>query len=226
MKDWLIVGGGIHGTYLVNLLTHQPGLHPENVGLLDPHDHLLAAWNRMTTNCGMHYLRSPATHHVDIPILSIYRFAKSPVGQPIANFIPPYNRPSLALFREHTAHVIARNGLARHHIQGRALTLHENGPGLIVETTKGPLQTRRVLLAIGMSEQLCWPSWARRLRREGAPISHVFEPAFQRDEAALAGPTLVVGGGITAAQTALALATFAPGRYHPDRPPRPKGEPV
>ena len=205
MKEWLIVGGGIHGTYLANLLTQRPDLAPESVGILDPHDALLAAWNRMTTNCGMHYLRSPATHHVDIPILSIYRFAKTPAGQPLADFIPPYNRPSLALFREHANRVIADNGLALLHIQDRALALHKDGPGLIVETSRGHLRTRRVLLAIGMSEQLCWPSWARRLRQAGAPICHVFEPSFQRDEEPPAGPTLVVGGGITAVQTALAM---------------------
>lgn len=207
MKEWLIVGGGIHGTYLANLLIHQPGLTSENVAILDPHDHLLAAWNRMTTNCGMHFLRSPATHHIDIPILSIYRFAKTPEGQPLADFIPPYNRPALSLFREHATRVIARNGLARQHIQGLALSVHKDGSGLVVETTRGALRTRRVLLAIGMSEQLCWPAWARRLRREGAPITHVFEPVFQREDAARAGPTLVVGGGISAVQTALAMAT-------------------
>ena len=208
MKEWLIVGGGIHGTYLANLLTNQPDLSPKDVGLLDPHDTLLAAWNRMTTNCGMHYLRSPATHHIDLPILSVYRFAKTPSGEPLADFIPPYNRPSLPLFRAHATRVIARNGLARHHIQGQALALRKDGPGFIVETTCGPLRTRRVLLAIGMSDQLCWPDWARRLHREGAPIAHVFEPSFQRDQAAPDGPTLVVvGGGITAVQTALAMAT-------------------
>jgi hypothetical protein len=205
MKEWLIVGGGIHGTYLANLLMHQPDLAPESVGILDPHDNLLAAWNRMTANCGMHYLRSPATHHVDIPILSIYQFAKTPAGQPLADFIPPYNRPSLPLFREHANQVIARNGLAQRHIRGRALAVLKDGPGFMVETTCGPLRTRRILLAIGMSEQLCWPAWAQRLRQAGATVSHVFEPSFQRDEDTR-GPTLVVGGGITAVQTALAMA--------------------
>ena len=38
MKEWLIVGGGIHGTYLANLLTHQPDLSLEDV----------AFWIRMT----------------------------------------------------------------------------------------------------------------------------------------------------------------------------------
>mgnify|MGYP000465864017 CR=1 FL=1 len=206
MKEWLIVGGGIHGSYLANLLLDQPGLPAESIDIIDPHDHLLAAWNRMTANCGMQYLRSPATHHIDLPILSIYRFAKTPEGRSFAGFIPPYNRPALSLFQAHSRHVIAQKGLAERHIQGRALSLHRDGMGYAVETTAGTLRARRVLLAIGMSEQLCWPAWAQDLRRQGAGVTHIFDPDFKRHEVPAAGATLVVGGGITAVQTALALA--------------------
>ncbi len=206
MREWLIVGGGIHGTYLANLLLDQPGLPAENIDIIDPHDHLLEAWDRMTANCGMRYLRSPATHHIDLPILSIYQFAKTPAGRSFAGFIPPYNRPALGLFREHSRHVIARSHLDERHIQGRGLALHRDGPAYVVETTAGDLRTRRVLLAIGMSEQPCWPAWAQDLRRQGASVTHVFDPDFKRDAVAPAGATLVVGGGITAVQTALALA--------------------
>ena len=210
MLDWLIVGGGIHGTYLANLLTQQPHLAPEQVGILDPHDRLLAAWNRMTARCGMHFLRSPATHHIDVPILSIYQFAKTPAGRALADFIPPYNRPSLALFRAHSDRVIDANHLSRRHIRGRALAVRLDGPQLVAETTAGPVKTRRLLLAIGMSEQLCWPSWAGTLRRAGGPVVHVFEPAFREEDKAQGKATVVVGGGITAVQTALSLAA------HPD----------
>ena len=206
MLEWLIVGGGIHGTYLANLLTHQPHLAPGQVAILDPHEQLLAAWNRMTTHCGMRFLRSPATHHVDLPILSIYRFAKTSAGKPLADFIPPYNRPSLALFRTHSEQVIKDNDLAPYHIRARALSVRRDGPRLMVETTAGLLQTRRVLLAIGMSEQLCWPRWARELRRAGGPVVHVFEPAFRKEDGGSPKSTVVVGGGITAVQTALTLA--------------------
>jgi len=206
MLEWLIVGGGIHGTYLANLLTHQPHLAPEQVGILDPHERLLAAWNRMTSHCGMRFLRSPATHHVDLPILSLYRFAKTSAGLPLAGFIPPYNRPSLALFRAHSAQVIKDNELARRHIRGRALSVGRDGPQLVVETTAGPVKTRRLLLAIGMSEQLCWPLWVQALRRAGGPVVHVFEPAFREEAAPGARSTIVVGGGITAVQTTLSLA--------------------
>ena len=91
--EWLIIGGGIHGTYLANLLMHQPDLAPEDIGLLDPHDTLLAAWNRMTTNCGMRFLRSPATHHIDLPILSIYRFAQNAGGTITGGFHPALQPP-------------------------------------------------------------------------------------------------------------------------------------
>lgn len=206
MMEWLIVGGGIHGTYMANLLAHQPDLAPGQIGILDPHERLLAVWNRMTANCGMRHLRSPATHHIDIPILSIYRFAKTPRGRPLADFIPPYNRPSMALFRAHSAKVIEDNGLARRHIRARALSVLRDGPCYVVETTDGPVKTRRLLLAIGMSEQLCRPVWARRLRLRGAPVVHAFDADFQRGGKGRNGQTIVVGGGITAVQTALALA--------------------
>ena len=113
MIEWLIIGGGIHGTYLANLLTHLPGTGENQVRILDPHPGLLTTWHRNTANCGMAYLRSPATHNIDRPILSLYRFAKTCRGQADATFIPPYNRPSLKLFQRHCRHVIATNHLAR-----------------------------------------------------------------------------------------------------------------
>ena len=78
MIAWLIIGGGIHGTYLSHLLVNQVGLDRNEVRVLDPHQTPLATWNRNATNCGMRYLRSPATHNIDIPVLSLYRFARSP----------------------------------------------------------------------------------------------------------------------------------------------------
>lgn len=36
MREWLIVGGGIHGTYPANVLTQQAHLTVEQVGIRDP----------------------------------------------------------------------------------------------------------------------------------------------------------------------------------------------
>ncbi len=214
MLEWLIIGGGIHGTYLANLLTHLPGTEHHQVRILDPHPLLLAAWERNTANCGMAYLRSPATHNIDRPILSLYRYAQARGETARTAFIPNYNRPSLELFQRHCRHVIAANRLEQLHRCGRARTVKKDGRHLVVETDDGPLRARRLLLAVGMSDQPCWPGWAQALKVEGARIAHVFDADFKRSEWTRNRRTIVVGGGITAVQTALKLAAETRGTVH------------
>lgn len=207
MLEWLIIGGGIHGTYLANLLINQVGVGRDDLRILDPHENLLETWSRNTANCGMHYLRSPATHNLDLPVLSLYRYARSPEGKPERDFIPPYNRPSLRLFQKHCAHVIAANRLALLHIKDRVLALKKNaGDAIKIETGSGELRARNVLLAIGMGEQPNWPAWALRLRQQGVDIQHLFAADFDRNALKDCERTLVIGGGITAVQVALKLA--------------------
>jgi len=50
MLDWLIVGGGIHGTHLALVLTARGGVDPERLRILDPHETLLARWERCTAS--------------------------------------------------------------------------------------------------------------------------------------------------------------------------------
>ncbi len=214
MLDWLIIGGGIHGTYLANLLNHLPDTDHDRIRILDPHSTLLTAWTRHTANCGMVYLRSPATHNIDRPILSLYRYARSCRDLTHAAFIPPYNRPSLELFQHHCRQVIAANQLDRLHVCGRALGVKKDGRHLVVETDGSPLRTRRLLLALGISEQPCWPAWAHSLRDKGARIAHVFDTDFNRSEWVHSHRTIVVGGGITAVQTALQLGAETRGTVH------------
>ncbi len=214
MLEWLIIGGGIHGTYLANLLMHLHGTDHDQVRVIDPHPTLLTVWGRNTTNCGMAYLRSPATHNIDRPILSLYRYAKTCQGLTRAAYIPPYNRPSLELFQRHCRHVIAANRLDRVHVCARAQALKKDGRNLMVETDGPPLRTRRVLLAIGMGEQPCWPAWAHALKRDGARIAHIFDPDFNRHEWIQDRRTVVIGGGITAVQTALKLSAETHGTIH------------
>ena len=208
MIAWLIIGGGIHGTYLSHLLVNKVGLKRDDVRVLDPHHKPMAAWNRNATNCGMRFLRSPATHNIDIPVLSLYRFAQSPAVKGMAEFIPPYNRPSLSLFQKHCAHVIQHFRLEELRITGRALALHENNRhSLSAETSVGSITARNVILAMGLGEQPYWPSWARRLKQKGSRIDHVFDPRFRTaDIPESTESVVVVGGGLSAVQTALMLS--------------------
>ena len=85
---------------------------------------------------------------------------------------------------------------------------------MTVETDGPRLKARRILLAIGMGEQPCWPRWARGLKNAGARVAHIFDPDFRREQWRHARRTLVVGGGITAVQTALKLAEESSGEIH------------
>ncbi|MGF1505253.1 MAG: FAD-dependent oxidoreductase [Anaerolineae bacterium] len=113
-------------------------------------------------------------------------------------------KPSYALFQTHARHVIECNRLADLRVQGRAHTIAANGRGLTVETDRGLLHARRVVLAIGRTA-VCRPGWA-----EGIP--HVFDADFKRDDQSPWEHAVVIGGGITAAQLVLALARQRPGQ--------------
>lgn len=210
MLDWLIVGGGIHGTHLAFVLTVRAGVPHDRLCVLDPYPYALARWEQVTTNVGMTYLRSPIVHHLhdDQGALALYaRIHERDMDMQRA-FIPPYSRPSLALFNQHSRYLIARYGLDDMRIVGRAIGLSRLANGWRVETADGGLEARRVVLAIGLSEQPAWPDWAVDLREQGAPVNHIFDPAFMRPALRLSADAsvVVVGGGITAAQTAMTLA--------------------
>jgi len=196
--DWLVIGGGIHGTHISHVLTNGLGVDPDGVRVLDDAPTPLAAWHTRTQACGMRYLRSPQAHHLDLRTDSLRRFA--PRERPDA-FIAPYRRPALALFNDHAQDVLTRGQLARLRITGRARRI-EPAPGGYAVTTQTrthieTLHARHIMLAPGPGTP-SRPDWA-----DG--IVHVFDPGFRRDNQTGAH-VAVVGGGATGGQLALALA--------------------
>lgn len=205
MLDWLIVGGGVHGTAISNHLLRRGRAAPDRIRVLDPHDEPLARWHACTRNTGMPFLRSPVAHHLDVQPAALHHFAETEV--PDHRFTRPYRRPSLDLFRRHCDAVIERNGLRPLRLRATATRLHARAAGLAVETDAGAIEARRVLLALGAGDQPYWPAWAAASRRELAgAIHHVFDPAWELARFANPGRTVVIGGGISAAQVAVALA--------------------
>ncbi len=210
MLDWLIVGGGIHGTHLAHMLTARGRVAPDRLRVLDPHPEPLAAWDACTRNTGMPFLRSPVAHHLDIQPAALHHFAETEV--PDARFIRPYHRPSTTLFRRHAEAVIDRHGLRALRVCGRAQGLDCGDTRISVETDAGRIVARRAILALGAGETPLWPDWAHRLRRQGGSVDHIFDPGFCLEPDIKAPHTIVVGGGISAAQVAITLARAAPGR--------------
>lgn len=209
MLDWLIIGGGLHGTHLALVLTRRAGVVPARLRILDPHDGLLAHWERCTAATGMTHLRSTLVHHLALDPHDLWHFARRHGAQP-GQFRGPYRRPALGLFRDHCQALIAEHDLDRLHLRGWATGLTRTARGWCVESDQGALTARRVLLALSVGEQPRWPAWATALRAAGGSVRHLYgceEPEVSPG----AGATVVVGGGISAAQAAVALAREAPG---------------
>lgn len=213
MLEWLIVGGGLQGTLLSHWLAARLATPERIVRVLDPHSEPLAEWRRCTGNVGMRFLRSPSVHCLDVSATSLASFARSGHGARVAAWRGPYGRPALALFDAHCRHLIECGRLESLRVRGRAVGLARSAAGWRVETDRGVLSARRVVLALGLGERPAWPEWAQAGRAAGLRIDHVFAPGFRTDATSPGERVVVIGGGITAAQSAVFLA----GRSEPGR---------
>lgn len=197
--DCVVVGGGIHGTYLANALQEQSGVDSTNLAVLDPNDRLLASFREKTDACGMSALRSAYVQHLGLEAFGLETFAQRHNREDeLISTVDYPDRPSLKLFLDHADHVIAENDLDSLHRQATVDGITEHETGFRLETTDGSFETRTCVLAIGHGGRYRYPDWAAGV--DG--IDHVwagFDPDADVEE------TIVVGGGTTAGQLACTL---------------------
>ncbi len=200
--DWLIIGGGIHGVHIAGRLLGEAGVDPDRLRIVDPGERLFERWRTCTTTTGMTHLRSPSVHHLDLSPWSLQRFAGKRKRRKPGLFAPPYDRPALTLFNAHCDQVIETFGLADLHVRARVTTCSVDCDGVDVRlSTERDFEARKVVLAIGASEQPEWPGWAPR---DTARVHHVFDSGFD-GWPSVRETVVVVGGGISAGQVALRL---------------------
>lgn len=202
--DWLIIGGGIHGTYISHALLKKRITTRPSMAIIDPNDELMGQWKRVTANVGMSHLRSPSVHHIDVEPFSLKHFAECQNCKQ-SFFIPPNERPSLDLFNEHSAHIVRRIALHDVHVKSRAINIALEKDFVEVETEKEILKTQNLILALGQSEKRAWPTWAKNAKSENGNICHVLEDSYCYEKIPDSGEIVVVGGGMSAVQTALSL---------------------
>jgi len=206
MRAFTIVGGGIHGTYLLNRLSDE--YDPSELAVVDPESRLCATFRRRAAACGMCELRSPFVHHIGRDPFDLETFAEANGRTdelvPTEGYPP---RPTLSLFEDHADRVIDRRGLRRCHVRSRVTDITSDADGLVVETTGGRLRSERVVLAVGHGPPRL-PEWA-------CPgVDHVWADTpgpsdgsgtapVAVDGGHVATPDVVVGGGSTAVQAAL-----------------------
>ena len=209
MLDWLIVGGGIHGTHL-SLVLRSAGVPERALRVLDPWDEPMERWRELTERTGMTFLRSPGVHHVGLDPYDLFRFAGRRRAGSDEHFRGRYRRPSLAIFQAHAQALAREEGLDGLRVKGRALGLTRTRGGLRVETETGNLDARRVVLAPGSAPPDAPPPWIPVLEEAGVPVAHLFQKTlplgpFRQAAFDLDRPVLVLGGGLTAVQLALRL---------------------
>ena len=207
--EYVIIGGGIHGTCLANYLLAEGEYSHQDICLVEPREQLLASFATKARQCGMRTLRSTFVHHIGTEPFSLESFAEGAgrEGELVSTENYP-NRPTLDLFLDHARYVIDRRDIDECHLQSSVTGVARTGAGdrLEVQTTVGTLEARNVVLAIGFGGQPTVPAWATSLP-DDAPLVHVWDAGFDPTTAAkFAGPAFVVGGGITAGQLACNLS--------------------
>ena len=158
MLDWLIIGAGVHGLHAAACLRRRGA----TLRMLDPHPRPLAEWDRRAEVLAMSHLRSPLDHDIDVEQLSLHHYAEAQPELAPGAFAGPCRAPSVALFRRHVEWIRSRLGLDSLLERGVAQTIELVEGGVRVESERGSLTARRLILAIGRS-QTHVPAWAGAL---------------------------------------------------------------
>lgn len=209
MIDWLIIGGGIHGITTAVYLLKNAVTTIDNLRLVDPHLEPLHNWNRCTKTIDMPYLRSPSVHHLHPEPFDLEKFAKTTqLNDP---FLGHYSRPKRDLFQQHNEQLIEQFQIKKAWLQDRVIDLYRRDRAWHVITANHQnIVARNVVLAIGQGERFAWPKWAANIHQQAQDrIFHLFEQRFPTLHK-LPRPVAIIGGGISAAHTAIKLSTLAP----------------
>lgn len=221
MYDWLVIGGGIHGCTISTYLIKHGIVRNEKLCIIDPHSEPMARWKRNTERIGMPYLRSPFVHHIDVHPFSLQQFGK--ISEVHNQFYGVYKRPSLPLFNEHSDQIISDTNIKKSWYKGIVVNVQRGKAGWEITTEKGNvIQSKNMVIAISVNEQLLIPDWAKELASHSPNrVHHIFDDKLM-DLKEMKPPIAIIGGGITAAHLAIRMSKEFPGevtliKRHPFR---------
>lgn len=209
LNDWVIIGGGIHGCTIANFLLTSGKTTTNKLRIIDPNSEPFHMWKRNTELIGMEFLRSPSVHHIDVDPFSLQKYAKN--IKETRGFYGQYDRPSLNIFNEHCNKTVEKINLERSWIQGKVDDVSRVKDSWRVHTNNGKIISgKNIVIAISTNNHLKIPDWVTR-NSEKVQIYHVFDEKMT-DLKKLQLPVAVIGGGITAAHTAIKLSALYPGQ--------------
>ncbi|KAB2333304.1 FAD-dependent oxidoreductase [Cytobacillus depressus] len=211
MYEWVIIGGGIQGVTLAVYLLKTGKEKVDTLAIIDRNHEPLANWKRNTKMISMPYLRSPSVHHLDVDPFSLQSFCKKGYYHKRTAFYGPYKRPSLEMFNDHCEHLVNDLSIKETWVQGDVQGALKTNEGWKVHLKNGrEIQSKKLVLAIGIGEQLNIPDWAIDLDSQSlGRIYHIFDETMPEFDA-MKTPITIVGGGITSIHLALRLSELYP----------------
>ncbi|WP_096187435.1 FAD/NAD(P)-binding protein [Evansella halocellulosilytica] len=210
MLDWIIIGGGIHGCTVTNFLLKSGKTTTDKIRIIDPHPEPMYKWRRNTAFIGMEFLRSPSVHHIDVDPLALEKYAKK--NNESNRLYGKYDRPSLSIFNEYCDKIVEDVGLRQTWVKGKVNGVFKEQDDWCVQTESGQrFHSKHVVIAISINHRLNIPDWAKEINEEKASAYHVFNESLT-NVTELSPPITVIGGGITAAHTAIKLSSIYPGK--------------
>ncbi len=199
----IIIGAGLQG---VSFFLNLPPKLRERTLMLDKNAQPLQNFYTLASNVGMKYLRSPASHCLIEPLISLFSFAKK--IKAMNHFQGKYYTPSLSLFRKYLSELLEKTKLKKHYFQSTVKRLQYAENCWRVHTEHGEFQSKNCILALGMGS-ITLPknlniSIATSMHSRDLQSKHILHPLFEY-------PTIedkniaVVGGGMSGSQCALHL---------------------
>ncbi|RRN71214.1 hypothetical protein EI200_12250 [Peribacillus simplex] len=209
MLKWIIIGGGIQGTTMATFLLKSGKTTVDQLAIVDRNEEPLARWKHCTELISMPYLRSPSVHHLDVNPFSLQKYVEKADWN--NNFYGQYKRPSLQSFNEHCAHVADDLSIKQAWVQGKVTSASQIEKGWEIQLENGSiLKGCKLVISIGVGEQLHLPDWALQLKQEHeGSIFHIFDENIP-ELTQVHGPITIIGGGISSVHLALKLSKIYP----------------
>ncbi len=198
--DIAVVGAGPQAlTLITHLLQKRPKMRGR-VRVFDPAGTWLHQWQHQFGAQGIPYLRSPAAHHPSPNPHDLRRFAESRPD----DLIPPYDRPSTALFQEFCQDLIQQWDLSNWICPYRVTRIQPLQPHFQLALDDGScVSARRVVVATG-SPLTQSPNWAQALPSQypADRLCHSSAVDLRCLPHPLCERILIVGGGLTSGHLA------------------------
>jgi thioredoxin reductase len=199
MLSLFIVGGGIHGALAAVHASVRYGLPLSSIALADPSPVILHTWKQQLKRVGAECLRSTRVHHLHPDAFHLERYARKHGRE--HEICGWYGHPSAALFNDHSEAVLAETGVSNRHLRTQVLQVYFEGDHWTIFCSNGSQIKAKSILAATGSGQPHIPSPLQDLYGEQGSLVHVLD--LTRPMPCAGNAILIVGSGMSAAQTAL-----------------------